>query len=96
MGKKLPPEQLELYQKIDEILWNDWDPIGIAGAAEARDEYYSYLPKVFRLALENATANQIAEYLFSIETERMGLSGNMKHCAEIAELVLRTRAGLGL
>ncbi len=96
MGQKLPPKQLELYQRLDEILWVDWDPIGVSGVAEARDEYYSYLPRVFHLALENADAKRIAEYLFSIETEAMGLSGNMKHCVEIAELILRTKDKLGV
>jgi hypothetical protein len=60
MGKKLPPEQLELYQKLDEILWADWDPIGISDVSEARDEYYSYLPRVFHLALEFSDAIIIA------------------------------------
>ena len=96
MGQKLPPKQLELYQRLDEILWVDWDPIGVSEMAEARDEYYDYLPRVFHLALENADVSKLADYLFSIETEAMGLSGNMKHCVEIAELILRTKDDLGV
>ncbi len=26
---KLSAEQIKLYKEIDEILWNDWDPIGV-------------------------------------------------------------------
>jgi hypothetical protein len=37
----------------------------------------------------------IAEYLFSIETKAMGLLGNMKHCTEIARLILKTKDDLG-
>lgn len=51
MGHKLPPDQMALYRRIDEILRNDWDPIGVSGIPEARDEYYDYLPIVFRLVL---------------------------------------------
>jgi hypothetical protein len=63
MGKKLPPRQLELYQAIDEILWRDWDPIGVFGIDGARDEYQMYLPQVYQLALEGDRA-KIADYLF--------------------------------
>ena len=49
MGQKLPPDQMELYRRVDEVLHYLWDPIGVAGAPEARDEYYSYLPHVFSL-----------------------------------------------
>ena len=37
MGKKLPPDQLELYKRIDEILFYKWDPIGISDGDWARD-----------------------------------------------------------
>jgi hypothetical protein len=44
MGMKLPPDELALYQGIDEILWKDWDPIGISRLEPApRDEYHRYL-----------------------------------------------------
>jgi len=64
MGKKLPPRQLELYQAIDEILWKDWDPIGVSGMDGPRDEYQMYLPQVYRLALKG-DHRKIVDYLFS-------------------------------
>lgn len=33
-------EHKELYKAIDEVLWNDWDPIGVNDIAP-RDEYQS-------------------------------------------------------
>ena len=30
MGQKLPANLLQLYKGIDEILWKDWDPIGVS------------------------------------------------------------------
>jgi hypothetical protein len=43
--KSMNTEQNKLHKIIDEILWNDWDPIGVNEYGEdARDEYQSYLP----------------------------------------------------
>jgi hypothetical protein len=96
MELKLPPEQMELYRRVDEILWKDWDPIGVSGFPEARDEYYSYLPNAFRLTLEGSGKSKIAEYLFSIEAERMGLPGNKQKCMRIAGMLLKAKDDLGL
>ena len=30
MGKKSTADQLQLYKGIDDILWKDWDPIGVS------------------------------------------------------------------
>ena len=53
MGLKLPPDQLAPYRGIEEILWSDWDPLGVSRFDDApRDEYQGYLPRVFQLAME--------------------------------------------
>jgi hypothetical protein len=39
---------MELFKRIDDILWFDWDPIGINDDAP-RDEYESYTPPIFSL-----------------------------------------------
>lgn len=88
MEKKLSPSDRELYRRTDEVLHYVWDPIGVADAPMARDEYHSYLPQVFGLLKKNANAEQIAEYLFQVATERMGLNGNKQHDMRIAELLL--------
>ena len=73
MRRKLPAEQLQLYKDIDEILWKDWDPIGVSSMGAPRDEYNTYVPQVFKLAIEDAAPLKIAEYLHRVVTERMGL-----------------------
>jgi hypothetical protein len=87
---------MELYKGIDEILWKDWDPIGVFGASAARDEYRAYLPQVFRLVLDGAPENQIAEYLFSLETDAIGLSGDKQRCTDVAGLMLKAKNAIGL
>lgn len=91
MGKKLPPDQLELYKRIDEILFYKWDPIGVSDMDWSRDEYQNYLPRVFAMALEYEKPDQIAEYLNQISTEHMGLSSRPEHDLNIAKLVLSVK-----
>ena len=90
MEIKLPPRELALYRAIDEILWTDWDPIGIHPWGP-RDEYHAYLPKVFQLALAGNVDN-IADYLFSVATEQMGLTTERNRHLAIAEKVLNARS----
>jgi len=85
--KSITNEQM-LYKQIDEILWNDWDPIGINDCEEARDEYYGYLPHVWRFKIMNADAETIAEYLIKVETDRMGLFGNIENCRNVANKIV--------
>lgn len=76
-----------LYKKIDDILWFDWDPIGINDLAP-RDEYQSYVPGIFRLIKSKVDRTGIAERLYKLETETMGMNGNKEHCLIIADKIL--------
>ena len=96
MGQKLSPQQSELYKRIDEILYYKWDPIGISDGDLTRNEYQSYLPQVFKLALENNNPEPIANYLTVITTDNMGLSEEKKRDIKIAKLILKIKVGAGL
>jgi len=78
----MTPEQKQLYKTIDEILWKDWDPIGVNDMPEASGEYRGYTKQVFAFKTRNASAEEIAHLLHSIETETMGLIGDTvnAHC----------------
>jgi hypothetical protein len=65
-------DQQKLYDAIDEILWNYWDPIGVNDTEEARTEYKSYTPSVFILKIKGADRKAIAEKLYEIEIDMMG------------------------
>jgi hypothetical protein len=58
MGEKLNEKDLEVYKKIDEILYFEWDPIGIKSLDGARDEYVSYTPQIFSLKKSGATVEK--------------------------------------
>ena len=72
---RLPPREAALYRRCDEVLHYVWDPIGVAGIPEARDEYYDYLPQVFELVRDEATEQVIHDHLRHTELLRMGLMG---------------------
>lgn len=73
-----------IYNQIDIILWHKWDPIGVNGYEEARDEYHSYLPHIVSLKMQGASIEDIGSALYKIETERMCLVSDMERCKEIA------------
>lgn len=57
-----------LYNRIDEILFYKWDPIGVSDSNWPRDEYKLYVNNVLDLAVNNITAQPLAEYLTYLST----------------------------
>ena len=93
MGTKLPPKEMSLYKRIDEILWKDWDPIGVNDSEQARDEYRGYLPHIFRLAVDGADPDQIARELMTA-IDGMGLSINEDQNLTIATRIIEAKQGI--
>lgn len=77
-----------VYKKIDDILWFEWDPIGINDIFP-RDEYQGYVPEIFRLVKTKAGREEIAMQLYQFETQKMGLNGNFENCLIVADRILR-------
>lgn len=96
MGQKLPQEHIDFYRAIDDLLWNEWDPIGISTMDWPRDEYHAYLPRVFSLAMGTNEPQVIADYLEWAAVERMALDPDMGHAMEIAGKVLAKKQEYGL
>ncbi len=92
MGKKLDPRQMELYRATDEVLRYIWDPIGVSDAPGARDEYWAYLPRVFKMLIEQSSEDRIVDYLLEIETERMGLDPDKENAKHVVEILYQYRA----
>jgi len=87
---EMTPEQLKLYKSIDEILWFDWDPIGI-NKIGPREEYQGYAPQVYRLKVNGAGKTEIAKHLDEMVTERIGLESNMEFSERIAEKIVELK-----
>jgi hypothetical protein len=76
------------FQLIDEILWKDWDPIGVNDTTEARDEYRSYVSTLVDLKITGAKYEAIAQHLFQLEVGHMGLNGNLENCRRVAQNIV--------
>ena len=64
---------LRVKPQIERILWEVWDPIGINDLPRAHGEYSIYVDDVFELLISDAPDERIAQYLFGIVTDCMGI-----------------------
>jgi len=95
LGQKLSPPDLALYRAVDEVLHYIWDPIGVSMFPEARDEYHSYLPRVFAQVREGRTPHEVAQLLTSFTTEQMGLAAKPEHDLSVAHLLAHWKQVIG-
>jgi len=84
MDQRSETGEMELYRAVDEVLHYMWDPIGIRGRPEVRDEYQSYIAEVIALLHAGAETEAVADFLVEIETVRMGLGENRERAARVA------------
>jgi len=85
-------KEKELYKAVDKIIWNDWDVIGINEFEEARNEYYGYLPQLFKILKDGKNKKGITDFLYQITTVSMGLTGDKEHNEKVAELLIQKRS----
>jgi hypothetical protein len=83
-------EETLLFEFIEDLLCYEWDPLGANGGA-AVDQYLPYFPQLFQLAVGNATAEQIAGRLRSIETETLGAKGDFEKCKRVARIIVQKK-----
>lgn len=80
-----------LAARVGEILHWDWDPIGVAGVPQARDEYDGYVPQVVQMLIDGKKKEDVARHLYQIEGESMGLTVSSRpsdHVEEVAETLM--------
>jgi hypothetical protein len=85
------PEAAALRHAVSEVLHYMWDPIGVAGTPEARDEYDGYVDRVCDLLWHGADANAVAAHLVGIADDALGLPGTQEQAARAAEILLAWR-----
>lgn len=94
MKTSLNQKEKELWVRISKILWKDWDPIGVYEEdSEWDDEYDSYVPHIFRLAIEGCDHIRIAASLTATINQNIGLSArnNNEHDIKIAMLIVNAK-----
>lgn len=82
-------ESRRIRVEIRHVLMGVWDPIGIKDEPNAQDEYDGYLGGVYQLLVSGASDEQIANHIWRIVTEQMGLSAARK--ADMADTVKALR-----
>ena len=83
----------EIHESIRQILWKDWDPIGINDSGPD-DEYDSYVGGIYRLLVSGASEYQIMERLYQLETTSMGMNGNREGLKSVAEKLMKLNVSL--
>jgi alkanesulfonate monooxygenase SsuD/methylene tetrahydromethanopterin reductase-like flavin-dependent oxidoreductase (luciferase family) len=61
----------EIQNSIRQILYREWDPIGVAGEAP-EDEYDSYISPVYRILAGGGSEQEVVEYLARTGEKIMG------------------------
>jgi hypothetical protein len=72
------------------VLLRDWDPIGVQDEPAAQDEYDSYIGGVYHLLVSGATEQQLADHLWRIEKDTIGLPA--LNSAELLPVARKLRA----
>ena len=86
----------EIHRQIDSVLLHDWDPIGVSGIPEAQDEYRGYVRGVYDVAVKTRSTRTVADHLFRIARDRMGLSASSADAAlPAAQKILDLVADVG-
>ena len=66
------PDQLLL--RVQDVLFREWDPIGVNHYEQCRDEYDSYAPTICRWLREDVDEWKLADHLSQLQRVTMGMS----------------------
>lgn len=62
----------EIQNNIRQILFNDWDPIGINDNSNCFDEYDSYIGSIYKILASNRSEKELVECLFYFSEDLFG------------------------
>jgi hypothetical protein len=81
-----------MHAEIRKALLEEWDPIGVKDIPEAKNEYDGYVPKIYKMLIQRKTTEEIFDYLWWVENEYMGLTGNRQATMAFAERLMSLAA----
>ena len=67
-------EASRLLPDVKDILFREWDPIGVNDNELCRDEYDGYVPGLVQALLAGADEHKLAAWLRRVQSESMGMS----------------------
>ena len=75
----------ERWTKVNKILWEEWDPMGVNDYGGPDDEYRGYVPSIIKLLEDNADESRIAKLLHQHANVNIGLSTGLTDHLEMAK-----------
>ena len=85
-------ERAKRYHKaVHRVLLHEWDPLGVADVPEAHDEYDTYVNGITSLLVRGEAKEKLIAYLWTVETENMGLDGNRPRIESAVARLLELR-----
>lgn len=91
--EKRKKKSLEIQESIRQILFYEWDPIGINDVG-LDDEYNSYVGGIYRLLASGADEYKIIEHLHQLETTSMHSNGSRDRLKSVAEKLMKLNVSL--
>jgi hypothetical protein len=80
---------IEIQDSIRQILFKEWDPIGVNDNPSHVDEYDSYIAPIYRLLSTNRSEEAIMDFLFRTEQDVIGVScGSPEDLRPLAQKLL--------
>jgi hypothetical protein len=64
----------ELYRQVADLLFDEWDPIGLSALDVPRDEYAGIAARLIRMIQDGADEYKVAKHLSETARVDMGLS----------------------
>lgn len=62
-----------MLERLQQLLWEEWDPIGVNDMEDAMGEYDSYASTLVDMLNDGKTRHDILAFLELVETAYMGL-----------------------
>jgi hypothetical protein len=72
MGKSRTQRAAEIQDLIRQVLYRDWDPVGVNCDPELADEYDSYIAPVYRILVGNRSEDDLIGLLYRTERDQIG------------------------
>lgn len=81
-----------MSQRINTLLFEDWDPIGAKALGAPHDEYSTYAKTCEDMLSKGTTHEELYAYLRKVETQDMLTRGNPFVTMNVADKVLQLGA----
>jgi hypothetical protein len=73
MGRSKQQRAADIQNSIRQVLFRDWDPIGVNTNTRLNDEYDAYVAPVYRILVGSRSEEALIAFLQTTECDQIGL-----------------------